>query len=140
MNGMLAAVIAAFCLAGYLVLNKFAASDPTVGTFVVRTAGVVTACVVVLYSTTYGNVQITSSSFSGWQYVVLAGILIAIGDLCMFRAFSSGLPVSIAGPVISGGAVLLATLGGVLFLGESLSITKILGVATATIAVALLSV
>ncbi len=138
-NGLFSAVIAAVCLAGYLVLNKKAGVDPTIGTAVVRAAGFATAILILAMFAVREGISLSSISHSGLLYVVAAGVLIAVGDLFMFRAFTSGLPVSVAGPVISGGAVVFAALGGIFLLGETVTFTKILGIGAATIAAILLS-
>ncbi len=138
-NGLISAIIAAVCLAGYLILNRKAGADPAMGTFLVRTAGFVVATIFLLNAVNAGNISM-GNSFTGWHLVVIAGALIAIGDFFMFKAFTSGLPVSIAGPVISGGAVVLAALGGIFFLGESVTWTKGLGIGLAAVAAVLISV
>jgi drug/metabolite transporter (DMT)-like permease len=138
-NGLVYAVIAAVCLAFYLILNRKAGADPAMGTFLVRAAGFAVATLFLLNAFNSGGMSINATAFKGWHLVVLAGVLIAIGDFFMFKAFSSGLPVSIAGPVISGGAVVFAALGGIVFFGESITWTKGLGIGLAALAAILIS-
>jgi transporter family protein len=67
---------------------------------------------------------------------VLAGVLVALGNVAYFKAVET-VPVSVAYPV---GALnlLLPVLAGLLFMGETLTWTKVLGVLFALAAVILL--
>lgn len=60
----------------------------------------------------------------GLIFAILGGICALGIDYFALRAYGSGLPISVAGPIIIGGSIAVATVIG-FFLGESLTIAKI---------------
>ncbi len=62
----------------------------------------------------------------GIIFVVLAGIAALAIVFFVLRAYSSGVPVSIIGPIVIGGSIAIAAVIG-LFLGESITFIKIVG-------------
>ena len=59
-------------------------------------------------------------------------------DYFVLKAYGSGLAVSIAGPIIIGGSIAVATIIG-FFMGESVSTIKILGLVLVVVGASLLS-
>ena len=74
--------------------------------------------------------KISSTTFysdpKGLLFVALAGICALGIDFLALKTYGSGLAISIAGPIIIGGSIAVAAIIG-LFLGESITTTKILG-------------
>ncbi len=138
--GIVSAAVAAVCLAGYLVLNRKAGVDPSIGTVVVRAAGFVAALVIFATVGPKGVASQHDFAITGYVLVCVAGALIAVGDYFMFRAFASGAPVAVIGPIISAGAVWCAALGGMIFLGEAVTVVKVIGVIATIIGAVLLSI
>lgn len=65
----------------------------------------------------------------GIIFVVLAGLSAFGVDFFALKTYASGIPVSIGGPIIIGGSVAVASVIGLLALGESISSMKIFGIA-----------
>ncbi|SFG08506.1 transporter family protein [Halopelagius inordinatus] len=72
------------------------------------------------------------------KYVLFAGICLTVGILAYYRALSMG-PVSIVSPVF-GMFLVLSSVIGIVFLNESLTARKMLGIGLALVAVYLVSV
>ena len=62
----------------------------------------------------------------GVVFLVLAGVCALGIDYFALKAYSSGLEVSVSGPIIIAGSIVVATMIGFMFLGETISIMKIL--------------
>lgn len=56
-----------------------------------------------------------------------AGLAVLLADYFILKAYKEGLPVSIGGPIIIGGSILVVTLAG-LFLGDRMSWLKALSI------------
>ena len=66
------------------------------------------------------------SNPKGILFAVLAGVCALAIDYFALRAYGSGLSVSVAGPIIISGSIAIAAVIG-FFLGESVTLMKILG-------------
>ena len=84
------------------------------------------------------SVTLVSDS-RGILFSILAGLMALGIDYFALRAYSSGLEVSIVGPIIIGGGIAVAAALG-FFLGDSISVTKLLALALAIMGSALLVV
>lgn len=74
----------------------------------------------------------------GILFAILAGVCALALDYFALKAYSSGLAISIAGPIIISGSVAVAAIIG-FFLGESVTLTKLLGLSLVIIGSAILS-
>jgi transporter family protein len=54
---------------------------------------------------------------------MLAGLSVLAADVFIIRAYKQGLPVSVGGPIVIGGGIVVVTLAG-LFLGERMTVLK----------------
>ena len=72
------------------------------------------------------------------KYVFIAGVCLMIGILAYYRALSLG-PVSVVSPIF-GMFLVLSSVLGIVFLNESLTGRKLLGIGLALVAVYLVSV
>lgn len=78
------------------------------------------------------------SNPKGILYAVLAGICALGIDYFALKAYGSGLAVSVAGPIIIGGSIAMASAIG-FFLGESITIIRVVGLFLVIIGSAVLS-
>ncbi len=62
----------------------------------------------------------------GVWILVLAGLCALAIDYFALKAYGSGLAISVAGPIIIGGSMVIAALIG-FFMGESITLMKVLG-------------
>jgi uncharacterized membrane protein len=65
---------------------------------------------------------------SGIYFAILAGICALALDYFAIKTYASGLEVSVGGPIIIGGSIAVASLVGFLFLGESVTLMKAVGI------------
>lgn len=88
-------------------------------------------------------VQRQSVSFSLDKSAVLwlsaTGLMAFLLDYFGLKAYNAGLPLSLGAPVIVATGIAVAALAGIVFLGESLTPVKFLGLALAIAGVVLLS-
>src|SRR5512139_1993302 len=54
---------------------------------------------------------------------MLAGLSVLLADFFILKAYKQGMPVSIGGPIIIGGSIVVVTLMG-LFMGEKMTVLK----------------
>lgn len=82
----------------------------------------------------------TSLTFTtkGMVFAILTGVCALAVDIFALKAYSSGLQISVAGPIIIGGSVAVAAIIG-FFLGESLTLMKIIGLALVLAGAAILA-
>lgn len=77
-------------------------------------------------------------SRSGLIFALLGGLCVGLGTVLNFTAYRLG-PLSAVGPIILLGGISMAVLVGVLFLGESLTLSRGIGWLLALVAIWLLS-
>lgn len=77
-------------------------------------------------------------SRTGLVFALLGGVCVGLGTVLNFTAYRLG-PLSAVGPIILLGGISMAVLVGVLFLGESLTLSRGIGWVLALIAIYLLS-
>jgi transporter family protein len=58
---------------------------------------------------------------------MLAGLSVLVADYFILKAYKQGLQISVGGPIIIGGGIVVVTLMGV-FLGEKMSLLKVLSI------------
>lgn len=75
-----------------------------------------------------------------WLLLITSGIMALCIDYFSIRAFTSNVDVSVVGPIISGGSIFIVASVGVLFLGESLNLLKLVGLISVFIGVVCLSI
>jgi transporter family protein len=62
-------------------------------------------------------------SFKAVGLCMLAGLSVLLADFFILKAYKQGLQISIGGPIIIGGSIVVVTLMGV-FLGERMTLLK----------------
>ncbi|MBI2971576.1 MAG: EamA family transporter [Candidatus Aenigmarchaeota archaeon] len=127
-EGILFAVVTAVSFAVWTVFHQQASAhvNPVFGALVVSTTAAILAAIVLVMQMK-GQPLVTDQR--GIIFVLLAGIAAFAIDFFALRTYASGLPISIGGPVIIGGSVLIAAVIGLVVLGESISVMKIVGIA-----------
>jgi multidrug transporter EmrE-like cation transporter len=80
----------------------------------------------------------TYTDSKGFILLVLAGLCAFGIDFFVLKAYASGLPVTIGGPVIIGGSIAIATIVG-FFLGDSVTAQKIIGISLVAIGAVVLA-
>lgn len=69
----------------------------------------------------------TEISPKGFWLAVTAGVFVGLAEIFSFVLFSKGISASVGIPVIIGGSVLIASVIGFVWLKESISVTRLLG-------------
>ena len=123
--GIIFSVIAAIAFGLWTVFHQQAADkiNYLLGAIIVSLTAVVVGLIFLLPNIKTINF---SSNPKGILFVVLAGICALAIDYFALKAYGSGLAISIAGPIIIGGSIAVAVSVG-FFLGESITLMKIIG-------------
>lgn len=135
--GIIFAIIAALSFGAWTVFHQQASShiNNLFGAIIVSLTAVILGSLFLIpgikSTTLYSNPK-------GIIFAILAGVTALSLDYFALKTYSSGLSVSIAGPIIISGGVAIAALIG-LFLGESITPNKILGLALVIIGSAILA-
>jgi len=66
-------------------------------------------------------------SFKAVVMCMLAGLSVLLADFFILKAYKQGVQISIGGPIIIGGSIIVVTLMGV-FLGEKITLLKALSI------------
>ncbi|MBU4257088.1 EamA family transporter [Patescibacteria group bacterium] len=124
-SGILFAIIAAIAFGVWTVFHQQAANkiDYLVGAIIISFTAVVLGLMFLL-----PKIKSTAlfSNPKGILFAVLAGVCALAIDFFALKAYGSGLAVSVAGPIIIGGSIAVAAVIG-LFMGETLTLMKVLG-------------
>ena len=75
----------------------------------------------------------------GLKFVILAGVFTAIAEFFYYLMFLRGAQLAIGLPLVVGGTVIVGTVLGIIFLKETLPVTKIVGLITTIIGIVILS-
>jgi uncharacterized membrane protein len=71
--------------------------------------------------------KVVVTSPGGWRWALVGGLSIALFTITLTRVFSLGENVSFVTPLVYGGAVLIASLSGVLFFHEKMPVAGLFG-------------
>ena len=123
--GVIFAIIAAIAFAVWTVFHQKASShiNNLFGAIIVSFTAVVLGLIFLLPKI---KSTVLYTNPKGIIFAALAGAFALGIDFFVLKAYGSGLPISIGGPIIIGGSIALATLIG-FFLGESITLMKVLG-------------
>jgi len=122
--GIIFAIIAALALGVWTVLHQQAAGkiNYLFGAIIISLTAAIMGLILLLpkiKTTLYSNPK-------GIFFAVAAGVCALTIDYFALKAYGSGLAVSVTGPIIIGGSVAVASVIG-FFLGESITLLKIVG-------------
>ncbi|MCK5039513.1 MAG: EamA family transporter [Candidatus Aenigmarchaeota archaeon] len=123
--GVFFAIIAAIAFGVWTVFHQQAANDIDYlfGAIIVSLTAVITGLFFLLPKI---KSTVLYTHPKGIFFCVIAGFCALAIDYFALKAYGSGLSISIAGPIIIGGSIAVATLIG-FFLGEAITSIKILG-------------
>ena len=136
-QGIIFAIIAAVAFGTWTVFHQQAADkiNYLFGAIIVSLTAVIVGLMFLL-----PNIKTTNlfSNPKGILFMVLAGVCALAIDYFALKAYGSGLAISVAGPIIIGGSIVIAVLIG-FFLGESITLIKIIGLSFVIIGAGILS-
>jgi len=124
-QGIIFAIIAAISFGIWTVFHQQAAGkiDYLFGAILVSLTAVVLGLIFLLPQ--IKTIKLYTNP-KGILFAVLTGVCALAIDYFALKAYGSGLPISVAGPIIIGGSIAIAAIIG-FFLGESVTLLKILG-------------
>ncbi|EKE26606.1 MAG: hypothetical protein ACD_4C00233G0007 [uncultured bacterium (gcode 4)] len=125
-SGVIYAIIAAFAYGIWTVFHSQAANHISnlLGAVIVSMSAVIMGIIFFVLSPNKNNLLVWDNR--GLIFAILAGIMALAIDYFVLKAYWSGLEISIAGPIIIGWSIAVAVFIG-FFLGEPISLLKILG-------------
>jgi uncharacterized membrane protein len=128
MNPLYYAILAAISFALWTTFHKLAAPhiNQTLGAVLVSFVAVILGSFFILAK--QQNV-LSSWNNTGLFFIFLAGLSALCLDIFVLQAYAKGLEISVGGPIIIGGSLAIAILIGIVFLGETFSLLKFLGIA-----------
>jgi len=136
-QGIIFAIIAAVAFGTWTVFHQQAADkiNYLFGAIIVSLTAVIVGLIFLL-----PNIKTTNlfSNPKGILFMILAGVCALAIDYFALKAYGSGLAISVAGPIIIGGSIVVAVLIG-FFLGESITLIKIIGLTFVIIGAGILS-
>lgn len=135
--GIIFAVVAATAFGVWTVFHAQAANhiNNLFGAIIISLTAVVLGTIFLLPNLK-GVTLVTDTK--GIIFAVLAGTMALTIDYFVLKAYGSGLPITVAGPIVIGGSIAVAALIG-FFLGESASTAKIMGLVLVIIGASLLA-
>ncbi|GEM_PF-1167088 len=124
-SGIIFAIIAAIVFGFWTVFHQQAGNNINnlFGAIIVSFTAVVLGLIFLLPKI---KTTVLYTNPKGILFAALAGVCALAIDYFALKAYSSGLSISIGGPIIIGGSVAIATVIG-FFLGESFTLIKVVG-------------
>lgn len=123
--GIIFAIIAAIAFGVWTVFHQQAADkiNYLVGAIIISLTAAILGFIILL-----PKIKSTAllTNPKGILFAVLAGVCALAIDYFALKAYGSGLAVSVAGPIIIGGSIAIAALIG-FFMGDSITLMKVLG-------------
>lgn len=137
-QGIIYAIIAAISFGVWTVFHQLASDkiNSIWGAIVVSLTAVIFGMVILIPQIKQVNLFQNSK---GILYAVIAGVCAFMIDYFALKAYGSGLAISVAGPIIIGGSIAVASLIG-FFMGEEITLTKVVGLLFVIIGSAILSI
>lgn len=124
----IAALVAALAYGLHNIFTKIAAGhiSDSLGAFLLEiTATVCILLYIFFLVATDAKFEFTSR---GIIFSIFAGVCVGLGTVLYFVIFSRGGELSIAGPLVLVGGVLLMAVAGIVFFKEEISLIKVLGI------------
>ncbi len=128
MNWLFLALVSALFYGGYNSFLKISSGHihQVLGAVVLQLTALFVGTAVLLFLRSSGHPFELNKT--GVIFAALGGMCVASGEIVAFHVFSRDVPTAIGVPVIVGGTVAAATLFGLVFLRESLSIGQSIGI------------
>ena len=126
-EGIVFATITAVSFGVWTIFHQQASPhiNPIFGAIIVSLTAVILGSVILLPQLK-GSTLFTNQK--GIIFVILAGLSAFAIDFFALKTYASGVPISVGGPIIIGGSVAIASIIGLLVLGESISLMKVFGI------------
>lgn len=123
-----AALVAALAYGLHNIFTKIAAGhiSDSLGAFLLEITAAICILLYIFFLVTT-NEKFNFSS-RGIVFSIFAGICVGLGTVLYFVIFSRGGELSIAGPLVLVGGVLLMAVAGIVFFNEKVSLIKVLGI------------
>jgi len=134
----IAALVAALAYGLHNIFTKIAAghvSDALGGFILEITASLCILSYIVFLVFNHESFNVNSR---GVIFSIFAGICVGVGTVLYFYIFSHGGELSIAGPLVISGGVMLMAIAGIIFFKEKISFIKIAGIVSCIIGLYLL--
>lgn len=128
MNWLIYAILAASGFGFYNFFTKISADkfSPTVANIFIAGTSFLVAVISTIYLKTSGqNLTFTKESL---LLPIAAGIFTGVAEIFYLTMYSKNAPITIGGPLVIGGTVVVAVILGLIFLKEPMGITKIAGI------------
>jgi bacterial/archaeal transporter family protein len=137
MNPLIFAILAAITFGFWTIFHKLAAPyiNQVFGAVLVSFTAVILGGLFLLS----GKTEKLYTNSKGIIFLILAGICAFAIDYFALKAYAKGLPVTIGGPIIIGGSIAIAVTIG-FFMGDSVTLPKILGLTLLTLGASILAV
>jgi uncharacterized membrane protein len=140
MNWVVLGIASGFFFAIYNVFLKISSNDlhALVGSISLSVASaIVTLGLVFVFKASGQEINITAK---GVKLACLAGVFSAFGSLLYFTMYQKKAPISVGLPLLSMSTILFSGIIGLMFLGEKLSLLKIIGLILAVVSIGILSI
>lgn len=126
----LASLVAALAYGLHNVFTKLAAGhiSDSLGAFLLEITAVTCILIYIFFLITTNAKFSFAFTSRGVIFSVLAGVCVGLGTVLYFVIFSQGGELSIAGPLVLVGGVLLMALAGIIFFQEKISFMKVAGI------------
>lgn len=129
MTGFLFIVLAAVFLGVWMTLNHhlMTGMPPLMAIVIIAFVYLMVGFVFLVGKSYIFQEAIERPSLGLCVLAAIIALVALVSDFSMLRAYELRLPITIGAPVYFGGAILVAALIGVFFLGEKMTLTKMLG-------------
>ncbi|MBU4502317.1 MAG: hypothetical protein KKA79_06990 [Nanoarchaeota archaeon] len=123
-----AAIVAAIAYGLHNVFTKLAAGNvsDSLGAFILEITAAVCILLYMFYLI-FDNVKF-DFTMKGVIFSILAGLCVGLGTVLYFYIFRSGGELSIAGPLVLVGGILIMAVAGIVFFKEDITFMKVAGV------------
>jgi len=137
---LIGSILLAIIFGFFNLFNKIAAGkiSDSLGALLVESTAVLCILLFFIYLSLTGKKSVEATS-QGMIFSILAGVCVGTGSVLYFFIFRSKGELSIAGPIVWGGSLLVMAIAGILLLKEPFSFQKILGIALSLIGLFLLA-
>ncbi len=126
---LVASILAAIFYGLHNIFTKLAAGklSDSLGALLLESTAVICILAFYIYLSITGK-KLTDATLQGITFSILAGICVGIGTILYFFIFRSKGELSIAGPIILSGGILIMAIAGLSFFREPFTLQKFLGI------------
>ncbi|MCC6639344.1 EamA family transporter [Candidatus Falkowbacteria bacterium] len=125
-------VITILCWGTWPIIKRFGNDGSPLSMFIVSLSALIP-----LLTSTFSGQRISLTSFQ-WMIFVLAGIAMGTGAKFFNNILASTFPISLSVSLVNGSTTVVGVLCGIIFFGDSLTFTQIIGVASIILGIILI--